>query len=86
MKKDKLTKILGEEVVGEIKALDKAGLSAVIVQAETAMDTVKKELDANEEYQNLKLKVKDMGSAKREVEKFQKAKIAVALAQLNEVA
>ncbi len=78
-KLEKIEKILGVELVNEINAFDDSTLKQTIVSAEQAMELVQKELDENQEYQALREKLLDMTAAKKEVFKFQKAKISLAL-------
>lgn len=81
-KYDKIVAILGAELVKEIEVQSVEDLKQTVVGAEQAMALVQQELDDNEEYQALKEKLSDMSAGKKEVNKFQKAKIALALKQL----
>jgi hypothetical protein len=79
MDQDKAIKKLGRDTVDEMDAMNEDQLRNIIVQANTAMRTVKDELDANKDYQELKTKVSDMGAGKREVDARQKTKIQYSL-------
>lgn len=82
-KYEKIVKILGVEVVKEIEAQSVEQLKQTVVTAEQAMDKVQQELEENPEYEALKEKLADVTAAKKEVNKYQKAKIALALDHLK---
>ncbi len=84
-KYEKIVKILGPELVAELNSLDKEALSAVIVTAAQAMEQVQKELDDNAAYQALKESKSDMEAGLKGVNKFQKAKVAIAIDRLREL-
>jgi hypothetical protein len=76
---DKISNILGLELINEINALDSDSLKNQIVQAETAMKDAKQELEANPKYEEIKEQLKAITAGLKEVRKFQNAKIAYAL-------
>lgn len=76
---DKIGNILGLELIYEMNALDSDSLKNQIVQAETAMKTIKQELEANPKYEEIKEQLKAITAGLKEVRKFQNAKIAYAL-------
>lgn len=80
---DKATKLLGDEVVNELSVLDKSGLKSRVTQACESMRIAYEELEANEKYQEFKENVKAVSAGKREVDKYQKAIIAVSLHMLE---
>jgi hypothetical protein len=82
---DKTQKKLGQATVEEMDAMDDSELKRVIVEANGAMRTVAEELEANDEYQQLKLKVSDMSAGKREVDARQKARISYSLTRLEQM-
>jgi hypothetical protein len=82
-KLEKIVKLLGKDIVSEMDGADIETLNKIIVEAETSMKTAQDELDKNEQYQELKEKVKAMGAGKREVFARQKAKIAYALEMIS---
>src|SRR5579864_7275343 len=77
--RDKLMKTLGKDTVMEMESLDAEGLRKVIVQASQAMKEVAEELENNQKYQELKISLKNLSAGKRDVNKRQKNKIALAL-------
>ena len=84
MKLEKIMKTLDKDTLVEMEALDLEGLRSSIIASENAMRQVQMELDANEEYQALLESKKAMESAKKEVDKRQRAKIGYALHLLEE--
>jgi hypothetical protein len=79
MKLERAMKNLDVETVKEIEALDSAALKKRVVEANQAMKQVADELEANEEYQELKESVKAMEAGKKEVNKRQNSIITVCL-------
>lgn len=83
-KLDKIIKTLGNLTVTEMEAMDETGLKKTIVDASQAMKEVAEELENNPKYQRLKDDLKFLSEAKKEVNKRQKAKVALALHLLSE--
>lgn len=82
---DKIAKILDEETIAEMNALDGEALQKLIVDSEQAVRQAKEELEANEKYQELKESLKAVRSGFTEVKKRQNAKIQLALIRLEEL-
>lgn len=80
---EKVIKALGEDTVKELEALSKEQLHNRIVAAETSMEEVAKDLEANLAYQEIKENKKALEAGKREVDKRQKAIIKFALHVLS---
>lgn len=83
MKLDKVLKTLGPDTVKELEALSHDQLRDRIVQAETAMEQVADELEANATYQSIKESKSAAEQGKKDVDKRQKAIIKFALSVLN---
>lgn len=83
MKFEKALKNLDVETVKELEALDEQELKKRIVDANQSMQQVADELEANEEYQELKESIKAMTAGVKEVNKRQNSIITVCLAQLS---
>lgn len=83
MKYEKALKNLDVETVKELEALSKDELDQRVVAANQAMKQVADELEANEEYQNLKESVKAMSAGVKEVNKRQNSVITVCLQLLE---
>jgi hypothetical protein len=83
MKLEKAYKNLDVETVKELEALDEQALKKRVVEANQAMQQVANELEANEEYQELKESLKAMSAGKREVNKRQNSVITVCLHMLE---
>lgn len=83
MKLNKIEKILGEEIMEEIRAMGEEELKKVIIQAEQSMKEAKDELEANPKFQQLKEDLKALRCGFLDVKKFQTAKLNLALMQLN---
>lgn len=78
-KVEKAVKLLGEEVVAEMEAMDEVTLRKRVVEANEAMRQVDEELEANEKYQECKENLKALTAGKKEVDKRQKAVIVLSL-------
>lgn len=78
-KLEKVIKILGQEITNEIKGMSLDELKEVIVAANQAMDAVQRVLDANPKYQEVKEQKSSLEEGKKEVNKYQRAKIAYCL-------
>jgi DNA polymerase III delta prime subunit len=78
-KLEKIEKALGVETVRELEALNSEELKAKLVVAEQAIKGAIDELEANEEYQDLKESVKAMQAGMRDVKKRQNAIIQLSL-------
>lgn len=78
-KLEKIEKLLGSEIVSDINSLSSEALDAQIVTSSASIKAAEEELEANEEFQQLKESVKAMGAGMREVRKFQNAKIQLSL-------
>lgn len=83
MKIAKAIKAVGQEVVKELQAMDSKALKDVIVQGQQSMQTAQDELDKNANYQKAKDDVAILGQAKKDVDKYQKAKIKLALYRIK---
>ena len=83
MNVDKAVKTVGAETYKEMEAMSSEQLKERIVGACEAMRHVAAELDANEAYQEIKENKKALEAGKNEVNKRQRAVIAVAQALLN---
>lgn len=81
----KLKGTLGNDTIEEMDSMDDNELKTVIVQAETAMQEAKEELEGNENYQRAKADCSLLSSGKKEVDKRQKGKIQYALSRLTEI-
>lgn len=79
----KVHKVLGLEIVNELNSTDTLGLQNVIVQAEVAISDAQEELEANLKYQQLKESLKDLSQGLKDVRKFQRAKIDLAISLLE---
>lgn len=77
-------KNIGPDTVQEMDKMDESALRGVIVQAEMSMLEVKEELEGSSEYIKTKADLDFLSSAKKEVDKRQKAKIQYALHRLEE--
>ncbi len=80
---EKAMKVLGEQTLAEMDAMDPQALKQRIAEANDAMEQVQEELDANERYQAIKQSKSDMEAGQRDVNKRQKAVIVYALGRLN---
>lgn len=76
---------LGDLTIEEMDAMDESELKTRVVEANTAMQTVKEELDENEAYQTAKTACSDLSAGKKAVDKRQKAVIGYALSRLTEL-
>lgn len=83
MKMEKVRKLLGEDVLAEIEAMDEATLKNTVVQSEQNIATAKKEMEANDQFKAAKSILKDLRGGFNDVKKFQTAKIVLALSILN---
>lgn len=82
MSKDKVSKeerLLGAEVCGELQAISKEALEAVIVQANSSIKQAKDELEANPKYQEICELKKALSGGFTDLKKVQNAKIQYAL-------
>lgn len=82
---EKIAKVLDEETVAEMNAMDADSLKKLIIDSEQAVRLAKDELEANEKYQELKESVKAVRSGFTEVKKRQNCKIQLALIRLEEL-
>ena len=76
---EKIKKALDDSTIEALDSADAAELKNRITLAAQAMQKVKDELEANEEYQNLKESLAAVTAGKKEVDKRQKAIIKYAL-------
>lgn len=76
---------LGDLTIEEMDAMDEVELKNRVVEANTAMQTAKEELDEHEGYQKAKTAVADLSSGKKAIDKRQKAVIGYALSRLTEL-
>ena len=83
--RDKELKTLGRDTMEEMEAMMPGDLEKVILEATSSMDQVKKELEANPKYQDLKYSLSSLTAGKRDVDKRQKARIKYALERLTEI-
>ena len=81
---NKITKILGEQAVNELRTLSAQELESLIVSATQDIESAKEELQLNEQYIKLKEDKTYMESGLKELRKFNNAKIQLAVALLNE--
>lgn len=81
---EKLQKKLGKLTTEEMDSMGPDDLKQVIVQANSSMQQVKEELDANPKYEQVKLDKQLLETSKREVDARQKARISYALHLLDE--
>ncbi len=72
-------KKLGDEFIQELEAKSPGELETHIINAEKAMSQAQDELEANPKYQELKDSLAAVTEGKKEVDKRQKAIIAVSL-------
>lgn len=83
MTQDKAIAKLGKDTVEEMDVMGDSELKKVIFDATSAMDTVRKELAANKDYQELKRKLSAMEQGKKDVDSRQKARISYGLELLD---
>ncbi len=83
MKLQKAVKILGLETFTELHGMDNETLRNRVVQANEAIRQACDELEANEQYQEIKENKKALEAGRREVNARQNAIIAVVLSILN---
>jgi TorA maturation chaperone TorD len=83
-KLNKLKKLLGEDTMAEIEAMSPQELKNRIVVAEQSVQTALDELEANEEYQELKENMKAVRAGLNDVKKRQNAIIDYCLDNLQE--
>lgn len=81
---DKALKLLGQETVIELEAMDVDQLKMRIVEANAAMNKVAEELELNVAYQDLKANKTALEAGKNEVNKRQRAIILAALSLLGD--
>jgi hypothetical protein len=82
---DKIKGALGVATIEEMDVMNEQELKTVVVEANTSMKQVDKELKENAQYQEAKENVKAMSQGKKEVDKRQKARIAYSLTRLEEL-
>jgi hypothetical protein len=80
----KIEKILSAELTSEIGIMDPKALKAMIISSETSIKTAEEELEANPKYQELKENLKALSGGLRDIKKFQRARIDLALHILEE--
>lgn len=83
-KLEKMHKTLGRDTVEEMDKLNEADLKKIIVEASSAMQQVKDELEANPNYKEARENLLALTQGKKEVDKRQKARIAYSLHLLSE--
>lgn len=83
-KLEKMHKTLGRDTVDEMDKLNEEALKKIIVEASSAMQQVKDELEANPKYKEAKEDLLALTQGKKEVDKRQKARIAYSLYLLSE--
>ena len=82
---EKVAKKLGEEMVRSLEELADQQLKARIVMAEQAKEEAEAELEANPKFQELKEALKDLTSAKREINSRQNAIISMCVHLLDKM-
>jgi len=82
-KLDKITKLLGSDLMQELNSLSSSDLKEKIIVAESMLKVAREELEANPNFQRLKDDLKDLSAGLREVNKRQKAIIDYALSVLE---
>lgn len=93
MKLSKILENLPDTTREELDAADETALKNVVVQAEEAIASTTRELEANEQYQAAKAvakdakdKVKDLSAGLKETKKYQNSKIHYSLRRLRVLA
>lgn len=82
---EKIVKALGKDVIEELDTLSEDDLKDVIVNSLESMSEAAEKLAANPKYQELSEKLNDVTQGKKNVDKYQKAKIAYARKRLKEM-
>lgn len=81
---EKLYKILGEQRMNELRGASVEKLKETIVTAERQKAEAKRELEANEKYQELKLAKKDMEASLKDLNKELNAVVKASVLILEE--
>lgn len=80
----KISKVLGEQLVNETRTLSAEQLESLIVTATQEVEEAREELEANPKYQQLKEDLKALKSGFSEVKKINNSRIQLAVALLAE--
>lgn len=80
---EKIIKAIGESVKDELDAQTDTELKNTIVNSLESMTEAAEKLSGNPKYQDLKTRLDDVTIGKKEVDKYQKAKIAYARKRLK---
>lgn len=83
-KLEKIVKILGKDVIGDLDAMPVDVLKDHLVFSEHSIMEATRELDANPKFQEIKQSLKDLSEGLREVKKRQNALIQYILHRLEE--
>lgn len=82
---EKVLKVLGKDVAEELDTLNDSELKSVIVNSLESMTEASEKLAANPKYQDLKRTLDDVTAGKKDVDKYQGAKIKYARKRLREM-
>lgn len=82
-KLEKLEKLLGKDTMADLEALTVLDLKGRITSASQAMEKAAEELEANDQYQEIKANLGAITQGKKEVDKRQKAIIKYCLHLLD---